>query len=109
MEKTFITQNVRYICNDGLNALNQWEGDALSYLKADPRKNHAAAWCVIYGNKTIRANKDVISIAVAQVGRVLKFASKELRDDKEVVCLAIAQNSRVLQFASDRLKNDLSK
>ena len=52
----------------------------------------------------VRADREVVIIAVAQDGKALQFASDIFKNDKVVVLAAVSQNGEALQFVSDRLK-----
>jgi len=43
---------------------------------------------------------------VSQDGRALEYSSDALRADREIVLIAVAENARALHFASDALKAD---
>ena len=60
-----------------------------------------------HGTPQLKNTKSFVSIAVAQNGKALEFASDALRADREVVLTAVAQNGSALKFASDALQNDL--
>ena len=47
----------------------------------------------------LRANKDIVQIAVEADGLALQFASIELRKDEEVVSAAVAQNPKAKKYA----------
>jgi hypothetical protein len=46
----------------------------------------------------------MVSAAVSQDGKALRFASVELRDDIDIVTEAITQDNKALRFASERLR-----
>ena len=52
----------------------------------------------------LRADREVMMVAVQSDGLTLRFASVELRDDREIVLTAVAQNSNALEAASERLE-----
>ena len=54
----------------------------------------------------MRADKELVKVAVLTSGRVLGLASKELREDKEVVELAVSANAKALKFVPHDLKGD---
>ena len=54
----------------------------------------------------MRADKELVKVAVLTSGRVLGLASKELREDKEVVELAVGANAKALKFVPPDLKGD---
>jgi hypothetical protein len=56
--------------------------------------------------RRLMADREVVLVAVAQVGYALRYASAELKADREVVLVAAAQNGWALQFASAELKAD---
>ncbi|CAE8723944.1 unnamed protein product, partial [Polarella glacialis] len=59
-----------------------------------------------FASAEIRANKDLVILAVAQCGTSLLFASDELRADKEVVLKAAAQDATALLWASEENRAD---
>ena len=60
-----------------------------------------------YAVPEIRADKEVVLMAVSRDGRALQFAAVELRDDREVVMKAVGHHGRAIEFASERLRGDL--
>ena len=54
----------------------------------------------------IRADRDVVAMAVAAHGHALRLASAELRGDRDVVGAAVARNGGALQYASAAVRGD---
>jgi hypothetical protein len=54
----------------------------------------------------LKADKEVVLLAVALYGRALQWASQQLRDDKEVALAAVKQDPFVLNWASESLRKD---
>ena len=48
----------------------------------------------------------IVSIAVAQNGYALQYASVRLRDDRDIVMTAVRRTGDALKFASVRLQDD---
>jgi len=59
-----------------------------------------------YFDETIKADKDIVKMAIEQSGSLLEFASKDIQNDKAMVQLAITKDGTSIQFASEDLKND---
>lgn len=53
-----------------------------------------------------KRTKETVLLAVQQNGNALMFAPPECQDDCEVVSAAVAQDSRAIKWASERLKGD---
>lgn len=58
-----------------------------------------------HASPTLQADRDIVSIAVAQSGFALTYASEELKNDIEIVLLAVSQHKNAIQFASLELQN----
>eukprot|EP01047_Picozoa_sp_COSAG01_P009418 COSAG01_NODE_386_length_17742_cov_25.176654_7_plen_707_part_00 len=52
----------------------------------------------------LKADKELVAVAVAQDGRALKYAAKALRADKELVAVAVAHSGDALMWTSNALK-----
>ena len=59
-----------------------------------------------YASSRLRADRSMAIRAVAG-GCILKYISKELRDDREIVMIAVGCEGRAIRWASERLKNDI--
>ena len=56
----------------------------------------------------LRADIDIMTLAVSKYGRSLQYASDELKDDNNIVTLAVNRDGDALQYASERLRDDKS-
>ena len=54
--------------------------------------------------ESIRGDKEVVTVAVAEHGHVLKFASEELQADEDVVLAAVRQDPDALRHAADGVR-----
>jgi hypothetical protein len=54
----------------------------------------------------LKADKEVVLLAMAHYGRALQWASQQLRKDKEVALAAVKQDPFALNWASESLRND---
>mmetsp|Transcript_66761 Transcript_66761/g.159325 ORF Transcript_66761/g.159325 Transcript_66761/m.159325 type:complete len:153 (-) Transcript_66761:260-718(-) len=88
------------------------QGYALTYvaekLRADPDvvklALQKAPRALASAADSLKADKAMVRFAVERDGIALRHASTELRDDPEIVKLAVANNGASIDYASERLK-----
>ncbi len=54
----------------------------------------------------LKANRELVLIAVRQNGMALEYAHESLKTDREIVITAIEQNGRALKFADESLNTE---
>ena len=59
-----------------------------------------------YSNDNIRADRDIILIAVKKGGSSLEYASSELKNDKEIVFEAVNEAPSAIAYASSEILDD---
>ena len=57
-----------------------------------------------YASEDLRADREIVTIDVAQNGLALEFASEDLQADEEIVSIAETQNDRAKKFS--KIKTD---
>jgi len=57
-------------------------------------------------NEKLKADKDVVLVAVKQYGSALQYADDQLKADKDVVLEALKESGDALEYADDKLKTD---
>ena len=60
-----------------------------------------------YASDELKADKDIVLLAVENKPESLRYASKELRNDKDVVIKAISKVGWILKYASLQLRKDI--
>ncbi|CAE7150598.1 Dnaaf1 [Symbiodinium necroappetens] len=55
---------------------------------------------------TLRADSELVHIALENDARALQFAAEDLRDDAELVLAAVRRRGQVLRWASERLRGE---
>ncbi|CAE7276652.1 Dnaaf1 [Symbiodinium microadriaticum] len=55
---------------------------------------------------TLRADSELVQIALENDARALQFAAEDLRDDAELVLAAVRRRGQVLRWASERLRGE---
>ncbi len=66
----------------------------------------ASGWDLIHAPEGLRDDREIVILAVRNVGQALHCASKALQDDREVVLTALSNDATALQYASTRMQND---
>ena len=96
------------ICN-GLKNYIDWKNNKIteineveSYIEAC--KNYGQA--LYFASESLRADKEVVKLAVENKGIIIKYASEELINDKELALIAVKQNKQAYHFISEQLKQD---
>ena len=65
----------------------------------------AAPWlCLAVCLRGLRADRELVKLAVQQGGYALEYASEELRADRELVKLAVQPNGLALEYAAEELR-----
>ena len=59
-----------------------------------------------YADKTLQADKEIVLVAVKQDGYALEYADKKLQADKEVVLAAVKQDVSALAYTNTKLLAD---
>ena len=59
-----------------------------------------------YASEKLKADPELVKIAVAHNGYALQFAAETVKADPEVVKIAVAQQGWALGYAADSLKAD---
>jgi len=59
-----------------------------------------------YANEKLKADKEIVLVAVTNDGRALDYADEKLKADKEIVLAAVNQNHRALEYANKKLRAD---
>eukprot|EP00928_Gymnodinium_smaydae_P096262 TRINITY_DN8461_c0_g2_i1.p1 TRINITY_DN8461_c0_g2~~TRINITY_DN8461_c0_g2_i1.p1 ORF type:complete len:328 (-),score=54.04 TRINITY_DN8461_c0_g2_i1:339-1322(-) len=72
----------------------------LEVLKMNP-------FALEFASDELRANIDVVELAVSEAGMALQFASPSLKEDRDLVLRAVATNVHALQFAGPALRADV--
>lgn len=57
-------------------------------------------------SERLKANEDLVELAVTYNGLALQYASKELRDNEDLVLTALQETSLALQYASEKLRGN---
>lgn len=61
---------------------------------------------IIYANKVLLDDEDIIKLAIIKNSKSLQHASQRLKNNKELVLLAVSNNGYLLRYVSDELKNN---
>ena len=54
-----------------------------------------------------KGDREIVKVAVKQIGYALEYASAELKGDREIVKVAVNQDGQALGYASAEMKSDL--
>jgi len=60
-----------------------------------------------FASTELRANKEIVEMAISSFGVSIQFASTELRENRELVIKAVSQDGRALQYVPNHFKGDI--
>jgi hypothetical protein len=69
-------------------------------------KNPEADWALYYMDESLRADRELMLLAVKQKPLELEEVSDDLKSDRELVLVAVKENGSALEYASEELKAD---
>ena len=59
--------------------------------------------------RDLKADKEIVRIAVTQNGLALEFADKSLKADREICKIAVTQNNMALNFVAKSIHSEISQ
>ena len=65
-----------------------------------------SGWFLQHASIELKANREIVEMAISTFGVSIQFASTELKENKELVIKAVYQDGRALQYVPNEFKGD---